>query len=212
MIGAELTVQLVVLRFFAGLVIMTVQGATVAAAAVALGDHGPRHDGRLTLLPTRHIDLLGLGTLMLSGFGWSRPVAVEAAELRWGRWGLVVIVLLGSGVLLVLASVLALLIAPALTLLPYTAGLAIAAFLRLAARLAVWMAIFTLLPLPPLMGAQLLAAAGVRLPAAAGTAIGWGLLVVSALGVTRLVLAPAYDVVAPLLLGDVAGSAIGALR
>jgi hypothetical protein len=208
-IGAELTVQLVILRFFAGLLIATVQGATIAAAAVMLGDKGPRYDGRLSLLPTRHVDLLGLGTLMLTGFGWSRPVAIEAAELRGGRWGLVGIVLIGSAVLLLLAYLVLLLVAPALALLPYTAGITTAAFLRLAARLCVWMALFTLLPLPPLTGAHLLAAAGLRLPAAAGTVIGWALLVVSALGVTRFVLAPAYDVVAPLLLAD---AAIGALR
>ena len=153
MIGAELTVQLVILRFFAGLLIATVQGATIAAAAVMLGDKGPRYDGRLSLMPTRHVDLLGLGALMLTGFGWSRPVAIEAAELRGGRWGLVGIVLIGSAVLLLLAYLVLLLVAPALALLPYTAGITTAAFLRLAARLCVWMALFTL-PLPPLTGAS----------------------------------------------------------
>ncbi len=202
MLGSELTLQLVVLRLFAGLLIATVQGLTIAAAAVALGDKGPSYDGRLKLLTAGHIDLLGLGSMMVSGFGWSNPVAVEAAQLRWGRWGLVAVVIAGSAALLVLAYLLLLMVIPALTLLPYTAGITMAAFLRVAARLSVWMAIFTLLPLPPLTGAHLLSAAGVKLPAQTGFWIGWVLLIVSLLGLTRLVLTPAYDFIAPMVLGE----------
>lgn len=201
MIGSELTLQLVVLRFFAGLIIATVQGAAIAAAAVLLGDKGPRYDGRLTLNPIRHVDLLGLGSIMLTGFGWSRLVAIETAQLKYGRWGLVVAALAGSVALLAIGYLILLLIIPALTLLPYTAGLTVAAFVRVAARLCVWTALFTLLPVPPLAGAHLLAAVGIRLPSAAGMVIGLGLVIASVLGITRLVLTPVYDIVAPLILG-----------
>ncbi len=201
MIGPELTIQLVVLRLFAGLLIATVQGAVIAAAAVLLGDKGPRYDGRLTLNPVRHVDLLGLGSIMLTGFGWSTPVAIETAQLRFGRWGLVIAALAGSVALCALAYLILLLIIPALTLLPYTAGLTAAAFVRVAARLCAWMALFTLLPVPPLAGAHLLTALGIRLPASAGMVIAWGLVIASVLGITRLVLSPVYDLVAPLILG-----------
>jgi len=199
--GPDLTVQLLVLRLFAGLLMMTVQGATIAAVAVLLGDKGPAHDGRLTLLPFPHVDVLGLGSLILSGFGWSRPVAIDAAGLRIGPWGLVVAVLAGSAALLALGYLILQLAIPLLTTLPYTAGIAGAAFVRLTARLCVWMALFALLPLPPLAGAHLLAAIGVRLPALIGVVVGWGLLLASAFGITRMVLLPAYDVVAPLVIG-----------
>ena len=201
MIVSELTIQLIVLRLFAGLIIALVQGATIAAVAVMLGDRGPRYDGRLTLNPFRHVDLLGLGSIMLTGFGWSRPVAIEAAQLRWGRWGLVAAALAGSVALLAAAWLLLLLVIPLLTLLPYTAGLTTAAFVRVAARLCVWMALFTLLPVPPLAGAHLLAALGIRLPPSAGVVIGWGLVLASLFGITRIALTPAYDIVAPLVLG-----------
>lgn len=201
MIGSELTVQLVLFRLLAGLIIATVQGATVAAVAVLLGDRGPRDDGRLTLLTLGHVDLIGLVSLVLSGFGWSKPVAVEAAQLRFGRWGLVLIALSGSVVLLVLGYLCLQLVIPALTLLPYTAGLTTAAFLRAAAPLCVWMSLFTLLPVPPLVGGYLLEAAGIRLPSGVGLWIGVGLLLVSVAGLTRMVLAPAYAIVAPLVLG-----------
>lgn len=165
MIGAELTMQLVVMRFFTGLLIAALQGFVIAGTAVALGDKGPRYDGRFNLNPFRQVDLFGLGAMMLSGFGWSRQVAVDHAQLRFGRWGVVLCVLASNAALLILAFVLPLLVAPSLTMLPYTAGITIAAFLRVAAKLCVWMAIFTLLPLPPLAGGHLLNSVGIRLPA-----------------------------------------------
>ena len=205
MIGSDLTVQLVMLRLLAGLILATVQGVTIAAIAVLLGDKGPRYDARLTLMPFANVDLLGLGSMMLSGFCWSKPVAIETAQLRFGRWGLVIAVLAGSAALLAVGYLLLLLVIPALTLLPYTAGLTTAAFLRVAARLSVWMALFTLLPVPPLAGAHFLAAAGIRMPAVTGILIGWGLLLASTFGFTRTILAPLYRLVAPLVLGPELG-------
>jgi Zn-dependent protease len=200
-IGSDLTFQLLVVRFLAGLIIATVQGATIAAVAVLLGDQGPRHDGRLTLLPTSHADLLGLGTLLLTGFGWSKAVNIEPEQLRWGRWGLVVAALAGSVALLLLAYLILLLVIPLLILLPYTAGITAAAFVRSTAQLCVWLALFALLPIPPLAGGQFLAALRVRLPSSAGVMGGVLLLVLSILGITRAVLAPAYNIVAPVVLG-----------
>jgi Zn-dependent protease len=200
-VGPELTLQLVVVRLLAGLLIATVQGATIAAIAVLLGDKGPRFDGRLTLAPSSHVDLLGLGSLMLTGFGWSKAVAIDPAQLRLRRWGLVIAALGGSLALLLTAWLILLLVIPALTLLPHTAAIVVAAFVRSAARLCVWMALFTLVPVPPLAGAHLLAALGIRTPPSAGTAIGCVLLALSLLGATRAVLNPAYQFVAPLVLG-----------
>ncbi|HZY69057.1 MAG TPA: hypothetical protein VFE52_10735 [Devosia sp.] len=201
MIGADLTLQLVVMRLFSGLIIATMQGFVIAAVAVALGDKGPRYDGRLTPNPARHVDLLGLGSLMLTGFGWSKFVPVEAAQLRIGRLGLAVAALAGSLALLLVGYLLLQLATPIVTQLPYTAGLTAAAFVRVAARLCVWMALFTLLPLPPLAGAHFLGALGVRLPPVAWTIAGWLLLIASVFGVTRMLLTPAYEVLAPMVLG-----------
>lgn len=201
MIGSELTLQLLALRLFAALMIAPVQGATIAAVAVLLGDKGPRHDGRLTLVPFRHIDLLGLGSLMLTGFGWSKQVSIEAEQLRFGRWGLMIAPLAGSTVLLAIGYLMLVLVIPSLTILPHTTALAAAAFERGAARLFVWMALFTILPIPPLAGAHFLEAVGIRLPAWTGILVGWGLLLASLFGITRMVLMPVYDVIAPLVLG-----------
>jgi Zn-dependent protease len=205
MIGADLTFPLLVMRLLAGLIIVTAQGAAIAAAAVLLGDRGPRYDGRLSLLPVSHVDMLGLGSIILTGFGWGRPVALEAEKLRIGRWGLVVPVLAGSAALLLLGVLLLVAVIPILTLLPYTWGLTSAAFVRLASRLCVWMALFSLLPIPPLAGAHLLAALGIPVPKKTGLYLGWALLAASVFGVTRTVLTPVYGLIAPMVLGvDVA--------
>jgi Zn-dependent protease len=206
MIGTDLTVQLLVLRLIAGLIIATVQGAVIAGMAVLLGDQGPRYDGRLTLLPWGHVDVLGLGSLMLTGFGWGRPVAIDPDKLRLGRWGLVLAVLAQSAALLLAGVVLLLLAIPLLRVLDFTAGVTAAAFVREAARLCVWMALLSLLPIPPLAGSHFLAALGLRVPKQAGIYLGWALFAASVFGVTRIVLAPAYYLIAPMLLGiDVAG-------
>jgi Zn-dependent protease len=128
-------------------------------------------------------------------------VAIDAAQLRYGRWGLVLAVLASSLALLAVAYLILFLVIPLLTLLPFTTGIGAAAFVRVAARLCVWMALFTLVPLPPLAGAHLLSALGIRIPPAANMVMGIVLLVVSLLGVTRMVLTPVYSVIAPLILG-----------
>ena len=58
------------------------------ATAVALGDPGPRHDGRLTFNPFAHLDILGGISAVLFSVGWIKPIAIDPAELRPGRAGL----------------------------------------------------------------------------------------------------------------------------
>ncbi len=201
MIGSDLTVDLVVMRVIAGVIIMTVQGLVIAAVAVGLGDKGPQYDGRLTAWPWGHVDLLGLLSMALTGFGWGRPVAVDPGQLRIGRWGLVVVVLASSAALLLLGFLLQLLAAPALRQLDYTAAVTIAAFVREAAQLCVWIALFSLLPIPPLAGAHFLRALGVTVPDRWATYLGWALFIASIFDVTSMVVTPAYKLVAPLVLG-----------
>lgn len=67
----------------AALVIGT-HGLFLALAARLLGDKGPQRDGRLTLNPFAHLDPIGALTLVLTQFGWIKPVAIERA-LPTGR-------------------------------------------------------------------------------------------------------------------------------
>ena len=56
-----------------------------ALVADYLGDHRPRSMGRVSLNPIRHIDPLGALLFIAAGFGWGRPVMVNAAAMRGGR-------------------------------------------------------------------------------------------------------------------------------
>jgi Zn-dependent protease len=53
-----------------------------AAMATAFGDPTPRAQGRLSFNPLRHLDPFGSLMLLIAGFGWAKPVLVDAAVLR----------------------------------------------------------------------------------------------------------------------------------
>ncbi len=200
----DLTLSQIGMRLMAIVIIAGLHGAAVAGTAVLLGDKGPRHDGRLTPVPFAHLDLFGTLAAVVTGIGWTKPVIIDANALRFGRTGLVVVVLAGTVALIVMAMVCLSLVRPALEGFSYSAGLTAAAILRTAARLCLWMAILNLLPIPPLSGAHLLAAVGLKVP----VQVAWGttalLLVLLATGVLHSVLMPVFAFLA----SAVAGSAL----
>ena len=55
-----------------------------AVVADSLGDGTPRLQGRLSLNPLRHLDPMGTLLMFLVGFGWAKPVPVNAYRLRNG--------------------------------------------------------------------------------------------------------------------------------
>jgi Zn-dependent protease len=154
----DLTPQQLILRFCALLFIAAVHGAAVAGAAVALGDAGPRHDGRLSLNPFAHLDILGSISAVLFSVGWIKPIAIDPAQLRPGRVGLVLIIAAATAATLL--SVLALwLVRPLLLpLLPDTASALAFALIETTMQLSLWLALVNLLPLPCLTGGHLLTA------------------------------------------------------
>jgi len=198
---SSITFQLIVFRVLALLIIAGVHGGIVAATAVLLGDKGPGYDGRVTINPTAHVDVVGAFSLTLFGFGWTRPTAIDAGQFRIGRIGIVLVILAGVLGLLAMAAFLNALILPALTTLPQTGGLTTAAFLRSASSLMIWFALFNLVPLPPLTGGLLLRACGIRLSQQVQWILVALLLVAAATGVVRQILRPAHTLLASVLFG-----------
>jgi Zn-dependent protease len=199
---ADFTFQSIAFRVLALLIIAAVHGGIVAGTAVLLGDRGPKYDGRLTVAPAGHIDTVGAFSMVLFGLGWTKPVTIDARQFRIGRMGIVVVILAGFVGMLVLAAVLDVLVRPALTTLPYSAGLTTAAFLRVASGLSIWFALFGLIPIPPLTGGLLLDAFGIRVPGQAKWILVAVLLVAAATGVVRQLLGPAHAILAPVILGN----------
>jgi Zn-dependent protease len=112
----------------------------------------PRAFGRLTLNPAKHLDPLGTIMLFLAGFGWAKPVEFRPSALSSKRFGAAIVALAGPLTNVLLATLAAL----ALSLLSLDPGgrpfQAISIFFGLNLILAV----FNLLPLPPLDGSRLL--------------------------------------------------------
>ncbi len=200
----DFTPQQLLLRLCAFVVIALTHAMTVAAAAVALGDPGPRHDGRLGPHPSAHLDIVGLVCGVLFSVGWIKPIAIDPAQLRPGRIGLVLIVLAAATATLLVALVL-LAARPWLLPLLSDSGSELAfALIEVTAQLAVWFALVNLLPIPPLTGAHLVAAVVPRGPdllarlRIAGTVL---LAIIAATGMLTTVLAPLHLLLAGWMLG-----------
>lgn len=138
---------------------LTLHEFSHALAAFRLGDRTAADAGRLTLNPLAHLDLFGSLMLIFAGFGWAKPVPVDARYLRAPRRDMAIIAAAGPVSNVLLAAVVAFGIR---LLAPWWDGAADSLLLRLAVD-AVWinviLAIFNLIPLPPLDGSRILALA-----------------------------------------------------
>ena len=136
-----------------------------AWVATKLGDDTPRLEGRVTLNPLAHVDWLGtliipaLTSLFGGGFlGWGRPVNTDPNKLRWGMNGLTLVALAGPASNVVLAMIFAVASLLAVSLIPEFSK-----FASQAVYMSLYLAIFNMIPVPPLDGSKLLLAA--RVPA-----------------------------------------------
>ncbi|HUQ95231.1 MAG TPA: site-2 protease family protein [Bryobacteraceae bacterium] len=132
-----------------------------AWVASKLGDDTPEQEGRLTLYPPAHIDLFGtvilpaLTTLLGAGLiGWGRPVNTNPSKLRYGLNGLALVAMAGPASNILLAVLFAAVFTYTRTIQPDLSD-----FAARAATLSVFLALFNMLPVPPLDGSKLLIAA-----------------------------------------------------
>ena len=195
----DLTLQTIGFHVLALLIIIAIQGGILAGTAVLLGDKGPKYDGRLTIVPFRHIDFIGAISLIIFGLGWAKPMDIDSQQFRIRRFSIVATILTGFIGLLVTATLLNELVLTALTMLPFTMGIATAEFLRTASSLTVWFALLSLIPIPPLTGGMLISMIGIRVPRKTQWILAVILLVAVATGVIHQLLDPAYSVVASLI-------------
>jgi len=123
-----------------------------AAMAVALGDDTPRLQGRYTLNPMAHIDPVGAGLILLTGFGWAKPVQWNPSNVTIDRRLASILVSLAGPVSNLLLAAVGILILSA----NFSLGAVLDDFLNFFVYINVLLFVFNLLPIPPLDGSHVL--------------------------------------------------------
>jgi len=180
--------------------------------ARALGDPTAQEQDRLSLNPLRHVD--PFGTVILPGLlalvkapilGWAKPVPVNQWRLRNPRWGMMAVAVAGPGINFIMAGVAAMalgLVASGTADLEQAGAVTrfLAANLFNFILINVFLAVFNLLPIPPLDGSHLVEGLLPRDMVPAWRRVGrYGLLIVLALIVVLPALIPGFDPVGTLV-------------
>lgn len=129
-----------------------------------LGDPTPRYQGRLTLNPMAHIDVMGAIGILLFGIGWAKPVQVNARYYKNPKWGMAMVALAGplSNIVVAFFSIFlyklieTIIFATGVLGDNYTLLFLISLFLISIAQINVHLAVFNLIPIPPFDGSRIL--------------------------------------------------------
>jgi len=130
-----------------------------ALAATKLGDDTAKNQGRLTINPFAHLDLIGTIMIILFGIGYAKPVPVTARNLKNPKRDMALISLAGPISNLVMGFINNFIAIGLYNGVGYNGTTApFIIFFSFAAQINVVLAVFNLLPIPPLDGSKILAA------------------------------------------------------
>jgi Zn-dependent protease len=158
-----LDIASILLAYAVVLASLTVHEWAHAWTADRLGDPTARILGRVSFNPMVHIDLLGTVVLpliaMFSGFpilGWAKPVPVNTSRLRHPKRDFMIVAAAGPASNLVMATIAAVVYHSLTTGDSGAIGL-VPSVVRLAVQINVLLAVFNMIPVPPLDGGNVLA-------------------------------------------------------
>ena len=126
-----------------------------AVVALKLGDTTAKEDGRITLNPLKHLDVIGTLMLLVAGIGWAKPVMVNRHNLKYGRAGFALVAAAGPLTNLVLAYIFA--IIAAITYRVLGSMDIVLDYLLNVIGVTLMLCVFNLLPIPPLDGSKVIA-------------------------------------------------------
>ncbi len=147
----------ILLGVIPSLLCITLHELSHGYVAYKLGDPTAKDMGRLTLNPLKHLDPMGLLMMLVFHVGWAKPVPVNMNRFRDPKKGMAITALAGPACnVLITVVFLALYGALYLPLIKSTAGTYLLQMIELTARISLGLAIFNLLPIPPLDGSKIL--------------------------------------------------------
>ena len=148
----------IVMNILPSLLCITLHELSHGYVACRLGDTTAKDAGRLTLNPIKHIDIMGLLMMVVFRFGWAKPVPVNMYRFKNPKKGMALTALAGPACNFLLAGVFLFLYG--LLFYPlHTGGTVAETVLQLiytTAYLSLSLAVFNLIPIPPLDGSKVL--------------------------------------------------------
>lgn len=143
-------------RLFVIFCTMPIHEYAHALIATKLGDQTPRLSGRLTLNPMAHISPLGALMIVLCGFGYAKPVSVNPRNFKDSKKGMALTAIAGPISNLIMGFLFVFLSELFYNLEPSLLTSSFYYFFYFAAVVNVNLAVFNLLPIPPLDGSRIL--------------------------------------------------------
>lgn len=149
----------VISRMFVVLCCMPVHEMAHAYAAYKCGDDTASLKGRLTINPFAHLDIIGTLMILFFGIGYANPVPVNPARLKHPRRDMALVSLAGPVSNIALSFIFIFISCFIQGVIPASPiSIVLHTFFLFAAQINVTLAVFNLLPVPPLDGAKIFSA------------------------------------------------------
>ena len=151
-----LNLQTLLGRAFFLIAIMPIHEYAHALVAEKMGDTTARYNGRLNLNPFSHLDPLGTILILLTGFGWARPVPINSNNFYDRKKGIFLTSLAGPAANIILALAVMIIYKVLLRFGLYSILGFLFPIILTMIQTSVYLAVFNLVPIPPLDGWNML--------------------------------------------------------